>query len=530
VPAVTGRGAADRGELAIVLHSHMPYVEGFGTWPFGEEWLLEAIASSYLPLLRVLEAAAARGQRGVATVGITPVLADQLVLRELGHRFLRFMREVRRDCHRQDAAGLDDAGRHAEAQSLRRSARDYEWAADDFEQRAGDLLGALLRLQRADTIDLWASAATHAVLPLLATEQGLRLQLGTGIAAHRERFGSWRGGFWLPECGYRPGIEDPLAAAGVRAFCVDQTAHADSLDQLEPVAAGSAVAIPIDWQTISLVWDDHGYPADPVYRDYHAQTVNGMRAWSNSGAPYEHDTAAARARAHAEDFVDRVLARAEAYRSARGRPALVVCALDTELLGHWWYEGPQWLGEVIELAAERGLRLTTLPAGLEGHEPVTRSLAESSWGDEKDLRTWDSPAVAEFAWTAREAELDLVGVIGGADRSTLADRAAAARRAARELLALQSSDWAFMSARGLAGDYPATRARNHASRFEEALIALRDGMAHFRAMQPGTGHGAADLQGNAAFDERLRGLAPGLELAPLLEPVSAWGRDPRVHG
>ena len=46
---------ADRGELAIVLHSHMPYVEGFGTWPFGEEWLLEAIASSYLPLLRVLE-------------------------------------------------------------------------------------------------------------------------------------------------------------------------------------------------------------------------------------------------------------------------------------------------------------------------------------------------------------------------------------------------------------------------------------------------------------------------------------------
>ena len=36
----------DRGELAIVLHSHMPYVEGFGTWPFGEEWLLEAIAAS----------------------------------------------------------------------------------------------------------------------------------------------------------------------------------------------------------------------------------------------------------------------------------------------------------------------------------------------------------------------------------------------------------------------------------------------------------------------------------------------------
>ena len=47
--------ARDRGELAIVLHSHMPYVEGFGTWPFGEEWLFEATASAYLPLLEQCE-------------------------------------------------------------------------------------------------------------------------------------------------------------------------------------------------------------------------------------------------------------------------------------------------------------------------------------------------------------------------------------------------------------------------------------------------------------------------------------------
>ena len=33
------------GRLSVVLHTHMPYVEGFGTWPFGEEWLWEAIAT-----------------------------------------------------------------------------------------------------------------------------------------------------------------------------------------------------------------------------------------------------------------------------------------------------------------------------------------------------------------------------------------------------------------------------------------------------------------------------------------------------
>src|SRR5262249_23110425 len=72
-----GRGAtswvrmADRpvGDLAIVLHSHMPYVEGFGTYPFGEEWLFDAFARSHLPVLDVAER---------LTMTVTPVLADQL--------------------------------------------------------------------------------------------------------------------------------------------------------------------------------------------------------------------------------------------------------------------------------------------------------------------------------------------------------------------------------------------------------------------------------------------------------------------
>ena len=48
MPAVSAQRAD--GALAIVLHTHMPYVEGYGTWPFGEEWLWEAMAGCYLPL------------------------------------------------------------------------------------------------------------------------------------------------------------------------------------------------------------------------------------------------------------------------------------------------------------------------------------------------------------------------------------------------------------------------------------------------------------------------------------------------
>jgi 1,4-alpha-glucan branching enzyme len=501
----------DRPDLCIVLHSHMPYVEGFGTWPFGEEWLLEATAACYLPLIDLLERAGERDGAPIATVGITPVLADQLSLPEVGQRFVEFMNGTRVECHRLDIAGLESDGQHDAAAALRASARDYEWAAQEFERRGRDLLGAFRGLQGAGAIELWTSTATHAVLPLLATEQGAQLQLAAGIASHRRRFGTWSGGLWLPECAYRPGLDEQLETAGVRAFCVDQTPVGDPFAQLEPHATPAGpIAVPIDWETIALVWDEGGYPADPVYRDYHAPTINGLRPFAIGGGPYEPEAAQARAREHARDFVARVMRRGDAYRAARARPALIVCALDTELLGHWWYEGLTWLDAVLEESAAAGLNLATLPGALECHAPVDHPLVESSWGQGKDLRTWDSPAVAGIVWPAREAELRLVAALAG---GAVNGARPAAERAARELLALQSSDWAFMETRRLAADYPERRVRNHAAAFEDALAALDGAVKDFRAMP-----------GSTPIERSLRGLAPQLDLAPLLAPSSPWGR------
>src|SRR5918999_1076763 len=107
------------------------------------------------------------------------------------------------------------------------------------------------------------------------------------------------------------------------------------------------------------------------------------------GGPYRHDEALELAREHARDFVARAVARLDAYRAERGRPGLVCCALDAELLGHWWYEGVDWLRFVLEEAPAQGLALATLPGALERRDPVRRPLALSTWGDPKDLTTWD---------------------------------------------------------------------------------------------------------------------------------------------
>jgi 1,4-alpha-glucan branching enzyme len=472
-------GSDSRGALALVLHSHMPYVEGFGTWPFGEEWLWEAVACVYLPLLDLLDGAP-------VTVGLTPVLCDQLesMKGEAGERYLRFLREVRAPIHSEDAGALESGGEPRLAAELRRAAGDYTFAERAFEAHHRDLLGAFRALEG---VELWTSSATHALLPLLATDAGMRLQLATGVASHVARFGAWGGGLWIPECGYAPGLERELADHGVRAFCVDQT-RVPGFDHLVPVAteAGPS-ALPIDWQTVELVWHgERGYPADGTYRDYHRRTLHDLKPWNNEGGPYDPEAARELARAHARDFVERAAARV-----ADG--GLLCCALDTELLGHWWYEGPAWLAAVLEEAPRRGLRLVTAAEGLELVAPVERPLAASSWGERKDLSTWDSPRVAEFAYAARAAELRTVAA--AASGRVPADALA---RVARELLALQSSDWPFMVSRELAGDYPRERLAAHRQSFDAALAALRDS--------------------RPAPEPRLRDLAPYLDLASLTTP------------
>jgi 1,4-alpha-glucan branching enzyme len=463
------------GDLAIVLHSHMPYVEGFGTYPFGEEWLFDAVIRSHVPVLEVADR---------LTMTVTPVLADQLEDAGVQERLRRFLIEWRIGAAEADLGEVPAECRDACEAELGR----YRRALELFDDAGGSPLRLFQEAAASGRIALAASSATHAVLPLLATRGALRLQLETGIRSHRRRFG-WEGGFWLPECAYVPGLEWRLAEHGVEWFCVDQSAHQEPAAAMTPFAtAAGPVALPIDWEAIGWLWSLDGYPSDPAHAQFAGKSLRGIRIWKVGGGPYDPDAAAGAARRQAAEFLAAMAARLRDFAAREGRRGLAVFAIDTELLGHWWSEGAIWLEAVLDGAAAAGVRLLTLPRALAEHEPAQRPLAASTWGEGKDLRTWDAPRVGDLAWAGRRLELRILRALAEGLP------AAAAVRAARELLAVQSSDWAFLDGRGEAGDYAFQRATGHA---EAALEAIDSSLS---------------------TDQRMRSLAPDLSLAPLLEP------------
>ena len=475
-----GRGAAGEpashvGDIAIVLHSHMPYVEGFGTYPFGEEWLFDAVLRSHLPVLEV-----ARD----LTLTVTPVLADQLEAPGVGERLLRFAREYRVRSAQLDAVDVEAPLVGA----CRAEGERYGRALASLERLGGEALAAFAEAGADGRVELLASTATHAVLPLLATREARVLQIDAGLRSHRRRFGRSRG-LWLPECAYEPGLERLLAELGVEFFCADQSRFEAAGEALRPIATDGPTAFPIDWEAIGWLWSLEGYPSDPHYADFHHKSLRGCRPWTIAGEPYEPEAAAARAREQAREFAAGVATRLSRHRESRSAPGLLTFAIDTELLGHWWWEGPIWLEEVLVALPAAGVRLLTLSDALAVHEPERRPLRAATWGEGKDLRTWEGLPVADLAWGARRLELRLLREIGGGRL-----RGDALLRAARELLAVQASDWAFLDYRRQAGDYPYERVLGHSRALLEAIAAPR-------RSRPA-----------------MRNLAPDLSPAPLLAP------------
>jgi 1,4-alpha-glucan branching enzyme len=485
------------GSFALVLHTHLPWLPHAGTWPVGEEWLHQAFTGSWRRVVALLEGLAAEGHRDVLTLGITPTVAamldDPYCLREL-HTWAGYWRlraellAGRREPHLRELAGHEF--------------REATACLNDLESRWLRGGSTVIRpLVDAGVIELIGGPATHPFQPLL-DPRFQAFALRSGLDDARLRFGAAPAGIWAPECGYAPGLELSYQAAGVERFLVDgPTFHGDTA-AAHPVGDSNVLAFGRDLEVTYRVWSPKaGYPGSAEYRDFHTfdhpsgfrpSRVTGKQVAPEHKKPWNPERAARRISEHADDFVATVVKRLHQLREQDGRPGLVVAAYDTELFGHWWYEGPEWLGAVLRRLPEAGVRVTTLAGAVEaGHVGEPRELPASSWGSGKDWRVWDGEQVADLVTDCRRVQDRLVSIVDkrrGLTRDPVLDQLA------REALLVASSDWAFMVTKDSAAGYARDRAATHARRFDRLADLIETGQdaaayaAELRAIDGPFGH------------------------------------------
>jgi len=508
----------------LALHSHLPYARGAGRWPHGEEWVHEAVLGTYLPLLVLLHDLRDAGVPYRIVIGLTPILIEQLADHDINVRTLEYIDDqvVRAD---RDFRRFTDADDRAHAALAEFYAGSYTRLREAYRTRFGrDLVGAFADLAKTGHVEILTSAATHGYLPLLDSAS-VEAQLRIGLRSSRRLTGLDPTGIWLPECAYAPGLEKALSAHGVTHFFTDvallpgharpagdmtprrgqselgrwamheervqlATAQATSsdVDLLRPyyVAESDVVAIARHDRVSSQVWSAFtGYPGDAQYREFHRKdTTSGLRYWRVTSVhkglgekeEYSPRQAAERAREHASHFV-RVVRQELSAGRADGRDPLLAVTFDSELFGHWWFEGVDWLGLVLRELTESDVRVATAAEYLDREPPTERiALSEGSWGKNNDHSTWLNEGTA-WMWDELGRLAGDMERLRGTAPSGNPFRERAARQAMRELLLAQSSDWPFLVTTGQAADYAVERFRSHAHRFRRAVALANSGNA-----------------------------------------------------
>ena len=470
------------GLFTLVLHTHLPWLAHHGRWPVGEEWLYQSWSAAYLPLMRVLRKLAAEDRGRLITLGVTPVVAAQLddpyCLDGMHHWLANWQLRAL------EATTLPEPLRSF-------GIREYDEAGvvlHDFATLWRHGATPLLReLIDTGTIELLGGPLAHPFQPLLHPR--LReFTLVEGLADAQQRFGHAPAGVWAPECAYAPGMERDYAAAGIGHFMVDGPALHGDTALGRPVSDSEVIAFGRDLQVSYRVWSPKsGYPGHPAYRDFHTYDhdtglkparVTGRNVPSDQKAPYDPERANRAVDAHVADFVDVVRRRLGTESHRIGRPAHVIAAFDTELFGHWWYEGPLWLERVLRALPAAGIRVGTLGDAIEGGFVGERvELPPSSWGSGKDWQVWAGDQVADLVQLNVEVVDTALSTVDKALEQTNAPHARdfVADQILRETLLTVSSDWPFMVSKDTAADYARYRAHLHAHATREIAGTLASG-------------------------------------------------------
>ena len=497
-----------QGYLAIVLHAHLPFVRH----PEHEEsleesWLFEAITEVYVPLLLVMEGLVEDRIDFRLTFSLTPTLASMLQDPFLQSRYLRRLEQLIELAEEE----IKRTKSQPEFQNVARMyQRRFMKVRDTFVDRyQNDLVRGFREFQDLGKVEIIASSATHGFLPLLSVNpSAVRAQVWIGVEHYEDVFGRKPDGFWLPECGYYPGLDAVLHEVGIRHFILEThgLTRADPRPKYgvhAPIHSPAGVAaFGRDPESSKQVWSSvEGYPGDFDYREFYRdiaydldldylrgylhpegiRTDTGIKYYRVTGKTdrkevYMPEQAQAKAEVHAANFVRNRQRQIEFLASRMDRKPIIVAPYDAELFGHWWYEGPLWLDFVARKIAleQKTIRLVTLSEYLQEY-PVNQVAvpAISTWGYKGYNEVWINGS-NDWIYRHLHGAADLMEELEEAYSGAQGRRLRALNQARRELLLAQASDWAFMIHMGTMAEYASNRTKIHLARFHQLYRQIKE--------------------------------------------------------
>jgi 1,4-alpha-glucan branching enzyme len=499
------------GYFGLVLHGHIPWCKKSGTWPAGEEWLMEAMNETYIPMLNVLRELKENGIKTAITINITPILAEQLADEYMQQRFTEYMENL-------ISRAKNDIKRFENHPERRRLAQFYlkkfKHVLDTFYHNYyRDILGSFKWLQDEKMVELITCAATHGFLPLFEYDSGIFSQIQTAVDTHKKYFNSDPKGIWLPECAYRPkeykdgtlreSIDYWLKNSGIEYFFVDSHGilNAEILEKKNEIGLNTNFGYNLETgvlvfgrnkNTSRQVWDaEIGYPGNEYYREFHKKDhESGLQYWRITSKEvgkgekqlYNIKKSEEVVESHANHFVSLIIEELRQFSETFSVKGIIVSPYDFELYGHWWMEGILWLKKIFEMIQNyESVEMITISDYISKYkeEFSTIRMGESSWGEGGHFQVWKNPEHG-WIWSYINDSIRQFEKVLEANPNPNEWGKRIQKQTARELLLMEGSDWPFLLYTKQAKEYANQRFHNHHQSFNKLLWACKDDTEEFR--------------------------------------------------
>tara|TARA_Y100001968_G_scaffold62729_1_gene53467 strand:+ start:579 stop:2144 length:1566 start_codon:yes stop_codon:yes gene_type:complete len=488
-----------KGNLAIVLHAHLPYVRSEEPGSLEEDWFFQALVECYLPLLETLEKTSKLKEISPKiTIGLSPTLLSLFEDEILKKRFKRWVR-IRLGTLESLTSAKDKAAIHL--------ANHFKNQLFNWESCDGDLIKRFKNLQRSNVIDILTCAATHGYLPLLRENpETVRAQLKTAVREHQRLFNKLPLGIWLPECAYYEGLDELMLESGLRYAVLDGHGLLNANPRpryglYAPICTKKGVAFfGRDSESTLPVWSARdGYPGNPNYREFHRDLgwdlsiqdlekigikdkrplgiklfkITSIDTPLENKESYDPDEARESIKIDAKNYLTERRKQLKKLEDSIKIKPLLIAPFDAELFGHWWFEGPEFLSQLFIQSRKENIKFITLKNALENEPKIQLcNPSPSSWGKGGFHNYWlnESNAWIVHEWSKAGREMVNICSKGLEKESDLR----IIEQAGREILLSQSSDWSFILRAGTTTELARERINLHLKRFWMLINTIKD--------------------------------------------------------
>ncbi len=413
-----------KGYFSLVLHAHLPIFSHQQTGSLADCSLFAAISETYIPLLWQLEKKEITKDFTLAfSTPLMEMLADPL----LQTKYLQYLYNTEYFLKKKAEIVQNIEG----FQQVESYTKRIERMRKTFLQYDQNLLKGFRHFAEEEKVVCICSSATHAFLPYLHTEAGIAAQIHHGIKAFMKHFGYKPIGFWLPECGYSPEIDQILFAEGIRYTFVDELA-------IKHAAPSPANGVPIA--------SPHGIILFPLNMKVSNQKNKKLL--------------------HSQRFINLIKNQLQLNETNSQSNFLIVATVAADLLGHRWSEGLGWLTEVLK-SGKNEIGFITAEEYLASYLQNIETAHVSSSALDVLLNKKNSWLYPKLHWI----ESDLLQLVANYTEVKINnEHERCLKQMAREWMLATSSDWAFMLTQDHTNEYANKRILEHLTRYQQ----LRD--------------------------------------------------------